>query len=717
MMNHMNDDPIDNPEDDQYGIAPFAASLAKSLLNIKNPVGTTIALHGSWGSGKSSAVNLIRRELEAAKNNSLVISEFKGWWFRGEEALTLAFLQNLNSVLNHEIKDKLGNLIPILGRSILQAGPVIGAAVNFASAGFVGGATEKTINFANSFFPEFDPIENTFNKLSKILSEQDKRYLIIIDDIDRLNPEEALAVFRMIKSVGNLPNVMYLLVFDRTLVDKPVEELYPSEGPHFLEKIVQAAFELPNPLQADLNTAILRSIEDICGSPDEGSIHRIMNLFYDVVVPYLVTPRHVNRFNNAIGVTWPAIENEINLADFIALETLRLYEPSLYKTIKNNKEKVCGICQDSDRNQNEESQFDLFLKGVSEEKHAIAKQALQRLFPRLEAMVYSSDFISGWDAERRLCVEAHFDTYFRLSLSEETLPIERINEMVEHADDKDFIQGVMREAATNKRRTGKTMLPVYFDTLNSHASSIAKDKVAPFMAALFEIHDEIDLEIDADRGVFAMANTSLRYHWLIRRLTDQRFSLNERTQLYESVIDSSSLGWLVDFTSSARAHYIDRKDGPKREEDCLISEKAIPRITNLALERIRSAAKDGTLLHHNNLLFILYYWRSFNENKPDEIRAWTGEQLGNDEALVKFARQMTGESWSHGMGRFGSLGDRISTRNVAVKFSTDIDILDSEEFRAGLDRILKDKKLEQDMLDDVQTFIDAWDRKLAGNED
>ena len=95
-MRYFNDSPIESPEDDQYGITPFARSLAKSVLGIKNPIGTTIALNGAWGSGKSSAVNLIRRELEKAQDDKLVISDFKCWWYRGEEALALAFLQNLH---------------------------------------------------------------------------------------------------------------------------------------------------------------------------------------------------------------------------------------------------------------------------------------------------------------------------------------------------------------------------------------------------------------------------------------------------------------------------------------------------------------------------------------------------------------------------------------------------------------------------------------------
>ena len=98
MSDYFNDSPIENFEDDDYGIGSFAKSLAKSFLNIKKPVGTTIALNGPWGSGKSSAVNLIRRQLEAVNDHKLTVTDFKCWWYRGEEALALAFLQNLRGV-------------------------------------------------------------------------------------------------------------------------------------------------------------------------------------------------------------------------------------------------------------------------------------------------------------------------------------------------------------------------------------------------------------------------------------------------------------------------------------------------------------------------------------------------------------------------------------------------------------------------------------------
>ena len=122
---------------------------------------------------------------------------------------------------------------------------------------------------------------------------------------------------------------------------------------------------------------------------------------------------------------------------------------------------------------------------------------------------------------------------------------------------------------------GTSMVPVLLDELNTHAPRVEREKVEPLMSALFEIHDEIDLEIDQERGMMAIGDTTLRYHWLIRRLTNDRFTLDARTDVYMSATENASLGWLVDFTASAHDDYRERENGPQREEDCLMREDVV----------------------------------------------------------------------------------------------------------------------------------------------
>ncbi|MCG7981771.1 MAG: P-loop NTPase fold protein [Candidatus Thiodiazotropha lotti] len=716
VINYFNDSPIEIEEDDQFGAAPFAQSLAKSILTIQAPIGTALAINGAWGSGKSSAVNLIRQELKKNKKQ-IEVSEFKCWWYRGEEALALAFLQNLHALLSHSLKDKVKDFIPKLGRNLLQAGPVVGSAMALTPAGPLGAVTSASFKFAERFFPKGDTLENTFQKLSDVLKEQNLRYLIIIDDIDRLSPDEALAIFRIVKSVGRLPNVMYLLVFDRELAENAIKERYPSEGPHFLEKIIQASFEIPEPLSTDLNQAVLMSIENICGPSDETKIQRILNLFYDVVAPYIATPRHVVRFQNAISVTWPAIANEISLADFIALETLRLYEPSLFQAIRSNKSIICGSGGRNDPR--DESKFSPFLTNVQAENHNTAQLALQRLFPRMENIEYGSEFHKDWDAERRVCIEKHFDTYFRLTLSDDSLSLRTIDEIIERIDDPDFVKESFRGAAISRRSNGTSLVPVLLDELNTHASKVSKEKVQSFLCAIFEIHDEIDLDIDKDKGMYSVGDTSLRYHWLIRRLTRDRFTLDERTELYATAIENAPLGWLVDFVLSVKEDYRERAEteAPKREEEYLTREDVITSLVEKALASIRSAASDGTLLHHQDLIYILYAWRHFLGNDPSEAKEWTDHLLGDSEAVVILAKGFTGESWSHGIGGMGFLADNVATRTTRARIDENTDIIDRDLFKSKLEELQDDANLQDDDKNAVKEFLSAWNNQISEQED
>ena len=705
MTQFFNDRPIERAEEDRYGITPFARSLAKSIRSIEAPFGTCIALNGPWGSGKSSAVNLIRHELESASDEALEISDFKCWWYKGEEALVLAFLQNLNALLTNTLKKKVKKLVPKLGHSLLQASPSVGSAVATTTGGPIAGVlTGAGLTFTRRFFPKGDTVEKTFRNLAEILEKEQKRFLIIIDDIDRLGPEEALAIFRMIKSVGCLPTVMYLLVFDRALADKVVAERYPSEGPHFLEKIIQASFELPMPIQTDINNGVLAAIQETCGTPDDVQLNRFQNIFHDVVVPYIQTPRHVVRIQNVISVTWPAIAGEVCLADFIALETLRLYEPKLFQAIRSNKLKLCGPDRELDLGQEVKADFEFYLSEVKKDFHDVANLALQRLFPRMEPGSYGGEFLVDWDAERRVCVEEHFDTYFRLFLSDEKLPIERINELIEKADDRDFIQEALREAAASHRRSGTSKVPVILDELIAHAPKISKEKVGPLLSALFEIHDEINLEIDVDHGYMTFGSTNLRYLWLAGRLTSQRFTLSERTNLYMITLRQASLGWLVEFVYSAKSLYRERETGPLREEDYLVQEDAIDELIESALKAIRLSAANNSLLNHQNLIDILYRWRDFLDNDPSEVRGFTDPLLENDAALVIFARKSIGETWSQGVG------DRVAKRGTKLLIDKQADIFDIPMLCSRLEALLKADTLNEEDQKTVQNFLEAWQK-------
>jgi predicted KAP-like P-loop ATPase len=711
---HFNDAPIISPDDDQFGIDPFAQAIAKSFTDIRSPVGATIALNGAWGSGKSSAVNLIRYHLAPAeKCNKLTVIDFKCWWFRGEEALTLAFLQELNGALENNIGKKGKDLIAKLGRKLLQTGPVIGPAINAATGSPLGSIFSGALKASKDIFSEDESIEKIFNDLSIQLANQTKRFLVIIDDIDRLTSDEALLVFRLAKSVGRLPNVMYLLVFDRDLAEQAVQEKYPSEGPHFLEKIIQASFEVPLPARDDLNNAIFAEVEKYCGSPtDDDQMKYFMNVFYDVIAPYINSPRDVRRLSNAISVSWPPIAGEVNLADYVALETMRLFEPKLYNSIRMSKDQVTGHHQDYGGKDNREQILQSFVDLASEKHRDQVKPGLERLFPRLEQMGYGPEFLNLWAADRRACSERHFDTYFRMSLGNETLSIKEIDDFIENSGDQEFIRRTLRNAVTTVRRNRRSNIPLLFDELIIYGARIPKENFKPVLSSIFEIADEINREEDNDKGMFSFGSTYLRIHWLVRKLTFNRCDLEERSEIFLAACKKSALGWLIDFTSSAMDDHEPKEEGkrPEPPEKCLVSKDDLGTLKRFAIEKIETAAANGELIAHSRLAYILFRWRDFRNDKNASVKAWTNETLLDNASVASFARAFTSESWSQ------SGNDLIATRQVTAVVESLDSIMDVELFKKQLEKLKDVASIDSADREIINTFLEAWTEKEKGKE-
>lgn len=52
-------------------------------------------------------------------------------------------------------------------------------------------------------------------EIAKLLQKSKRRVLFVIDDLDRLTPDEIREVFKVVKALADFPNVIYLLSFDK----------------------------------------------------------------------------------------------------------------------------------------------------------------------------------------------------------------------------------------------------------------------------------------------------------------------------------------------------------------------------------------------------------------------------------------------------------------------------------------------------------------------
>jgi uncharacterized membrane protein len=99
------DRPIRTAEDDLFDRAKFAKGIAHALSSWHGKDSLVVALHGDWGSGKSSIKNMAISELEKTENTPDII-EFSPWEWAAQDKITAAFFQEISIALGQKKEGK-----------------------------------------------------------------------------------------------------------------------------------------------------------------------------------------------------------------------------------------------------------------------------------------------------------------------------------------------------------------------------------------------------------------------------------------------------------------------------------------------------------------------------------------------------------------------------------------------------------------------------------
>jgi predicted KAP-like P-loop ATPase len=194
----------------------------------------------------------------------------------------------------------------------------------------------------------------------------------------------------------------------------------------------------------------------------------------------------------------------------------------------------------------------------------------------------------------------------------------------------------------------------------------------------------------------------------MRELLLERTSLDERSSILRSATSGASLGWLVNLSRHARNdHYPGSDKPPKPDDRCLVTRKDADELCERALCGIEDAAKEGILIEHPKLAYLLYSWRELAADDGEAVKKWTASQLEDDHAVACFARAFTSESWGQSLGMFG-LGDLVARRNDRASVETIDEILDRDRLRARVEELVSSGTISDAEKEAVQRFLTAW---------
>lgn len=262
------DRPIINSEEDKLNRSSFAKALAKSFAEFNTTDTFSIGLYGKWGSGKTSLINMLISELETQQMNipeekRIIIINFEPWNFSNTNQLLTQFFIRLSNELrgkNDKNLLKIGEAIEKYSEAfeLTEPIPVVGKALSIFgkhSFSLLGRKLQKEA-------AEKD-IQKQKEYVIELLEKQNRKLLIIIDDIDRLNNEQIRQIFQLITSVAKFPNAIYLLAFDKDIVVKALEKVQKGSGEDYLEKIIQIPIKIPDIQSNKLRKVLLEKLNTI----------------------------------------------------------------------------------------------------------------------------------------------------------------------------------------------------------------------------------------------------------------------------------------------------------------------------------------------------------------------------------------------------------------------------------------------------------------------
>ncbi|MCB4894841.1 KAP family NTPase [Bifidobacterium pseudocatenulatum] len=162
--------------------------------------------------------------------------------------------------------------------------------------------------------------------------EKDQRIIVFIDDIDRLADDEISALFRTVKSVGDLPNVIYVLLYDRHKVAAALARDQKDNGDKFLEKIIQVPIKVPEPSKFTIRAMVKNGLAKLkkCDNRSTPSGRRAHAILNNCITPLISSPREVHLLLNKTNFYYASIGDEVEFYDLAGITGIECFCPKLY---------------------------------------------------------------------------------------------------------------------------------------------------------------------------------------------------------------------------------------------------------------------------------------------------------------------------------------------------------------------------------------------------
>lgn len=648
---------------DRLGFKAVAGDLAKSLLAQPSGSGLVMSIEGQWGSGKSSLLNFLVDELEKTKKAPPIV-RFEPWLVGKRDGMLGELMSGLAAAVEtiedsdktqgkelkkkvigiakkiHEYSSKLSRLEPLAHLAGALGVQYVEAGAKFFKD--VANATDK-------------PLSEIKKELTNDLRGLSRRIVVIIDDLDRLEPREAAEIMRLVRAVADFPNVFYILCYDPGILAENLKtSLSLKDGTAFLEKMIQISFKVPQPEAFDLQRWFLDECREFykSTSPEKellGDASRRLKEVCDLTDGLLKTPRDVIRVTNAIKLYWPPISEKVDYPDLVWLQMIRLQNRDLYSWIERYLNEWFAALRGGFMDDAGTEKFLKELKGLLPRESLSRPQPwgvlhhLTEFVPGIgfqtgsggeyELFKFNKNEIPALESNRRLGSPQHSRYYFAFAKPGGALDDAELQRFIESAQSGGNLEKLFSDFLGQKRPQGGNKFDVLMYRLRNLAegSRFPDDAIPPTLKALGNFMDEAGREDRSYRryGKIGLGDSIDLFKELFTKLSD-----DERANILKEIFTSGkAIGWLMGGLISDKFFAQGRSEHQQAENKLIFTRDEQGRATELLLSRFKGKDR-AKIINVPDALGLMYGWLQSGDEHG--VREWIGEQSETDAKFLKF---------------------------------------------------------------------------------
>ena len=267
-----------------FGFEELAAQLFDVITDERTNTPFVIAIHGEWGSGKTSLINAVYETTKKSidtNNTKWQTLKFDAWEYEKTD-IVVALLQKISTEYGLTKSKKLSKSLPSFIADVML---------------------RKTVGMTkDEAIEHFTELVKHVSTIREDLEEHtnDNRLIVFVDDLDRCIVDNVLDMLEAIKMFLTAKGVIFVVAVDIDKIEKAWQLRYnnkvaETEGRDYIEKIFQLKLSLPFKGDADINAFLThlfpRFMSDerkrllVSGCKrNPRSIKRLLNLVYFIIL-------------------------------------------------------------------------------------------------------------------------------------------------------------------------------------------------------------------------------------------------------------------------------------------------------------------------------------------------------------------------------------------------------------------------------------------------